>query len=139
MTRSKSSSRNCIANGSTSDAGGSGSSPANHPELAQHPGGSEIWFDATDGVISELTAEPGDDVLRGGAGDDELYSFDGADVLNGAPFSSPLPSDLAIFQGPDFALVRSRKRPVFSGWRSVREKRGPGYPSDPEVSSNRGM
>lgn len=25
------------------------------PDLADHPGGSEIWFDATDGVISEVT------------------------------------------------------------------------------------
>lgn len=33
-------------------AGGSSKSPA---DLSQHPGGSEIWFDATDGVISEVT------------------------------------------------------------------------------------
>lgn len=33
-------------------AGGASKSPA---DLAQHPGGSEIWFDATDGVISEVT------------------------------------------------------------------------------------
>ena len=33
-------------------AGGSSKPPA---DLSQHPGGSEIWFDATDGVISEVT------------------------------------------------------------------------------------
>ena len=29
--------------------------PAERPDPAQHPGGSEIWFDATEGVISEVT------------------------------------------------------------------------------------
>lgn len=33
-------------------AGGASKPPA---ELTDHPGGSEIWFDATDGVISEVT------------------------------------------------------------------------------------
>lgn len=36
-------------------AGGSSKSPADRRNLAAHPGGSEIWFDATDGVVSEVT------------------------------------------------------------------------------------
>ena len=36
-------------------AGGSSVPPGERPSLEKHPGGSEIWFDATDGVISEVT------------------------------------------------------------------------------------
>lgn len=36
-------------------AGGQSQSTAERPGLEQHPGGSEIWFDATEGVISEVT------------------------------------------------------------------------------------
>ena len=43
-------------NATAGGASGSVGRPATtNADLAQHPGGSEIWFDATDGVISEVT------------------------------------------------------------------------------------
>ncbi len=41
--------------GRPATTGTGGLTPPRSPEAEVHPGGSEIWFDATDGVISEVT------------------------------------------------------------------------------------
>lgn len=93
--------------------GGSGSSPANHPELAQHPGGSEIWFDATDGVISEVTISGNTiqaTVQKGGAN----IRIVGADVHR------PQRADAPKTQTPDTAhLINITGNVLGSQWRAV--------------------
>jgi parallel beta-helix repeat protein len=94
-------------------AGGTGSSPANHPELAQHPGGSEIWFDATDGVISEVTISGNTiqaTVQKGGAN----IRIVGADVHR------PQRADAPKTQTPDTAhLINITGNVLGSQWRAV--------------------
>lgn len=46
---------NATAGGASGQPKTGGLTPPRSPEAEKHPGGSEIWFDATDGVISEVT------------------------------------------------------------------------------------
>jgi hypothetical protein len=91
-------------------AGKSSKSPA---DLAEHPGGSEIWFDATDGVISEVTISSNTiqaTVQTGGAN----IRVVGADVQR------PQPADTPKTQKPDTAhLINITGNVLGSQWRAV--------------------
>jgi hypothetical protein len=94
-------------------AGGKGKSPTEQADLAQHPGGSEIWFDATDGVISEVTISGNTiqaTVQNGGAN----IRITGADVQRPQAADSPkeLKADTAH-------LINITGNVLGSQWRAV--------------------
>jgi parallel beta-helix repeat protein len=93
-------------------AGGSSASPSD-AELSQHPGGSEIWFDATDGIVSEVTISGNTiqaTVQNGGAN----IRIVGADVKR------PQPADAPATQQPDTAhLINITGNVLGSQWRAV--------------------
>jgi parallel beta-helix repeat protein len=93
-------------------AGGSGQSK-NPPELAQHPGGSEIWFDASEGVISEVTISGNTIQATVQAG--------GANVrITGAAVERPQRADSPPSQKADTAhLVNITGNVLGSQWRGI--------------------
>jgi polygalacturonase len=91
-------------------AGGTSKPPA---DVAQHPGGSEIWFDATDGVISEVTIS-GNTIQA-------TVQTGGANIrIVGADVERPQPADTPKTQKPDTAhLINITGNVLGSQWRAV--------------------
>jgi hypothetical protein len=93
-------------------AGGPSASPS-EAELAQHPGGSEIWFDATDGIISEVTIS-GNTIQA-------TVQDGGANIrIVGASVRRPQPADSPTTQQTDTAhLINITGNVLGSQWRAV--------------------
>lgn len=98
-------------NNATADA--SSKSPAGRPDLSQHPGGSEIWFDATEGVISEVTIS-GNTIQA-------TVQTGGANIrVVGAEVQRPQPADSPPALKPDTAhLINITGNVLGSQWRAV--------------------
>ncbi|MDA1229869.1 MAG: right-handed parallel beta-helix repeat-containing protein, partial [Planctomycetota bacterium] len=81
--------------------------------LAQHPGGSEIWFDATEGVISEVT-------ISGNTIQATVQSG-GANIrVTGAAVERPQRADALPTETPDTAhLINITGNVLGSQWRAV--------------------
>jgi parallel beta-helix repeat protein len=94
-------------------AGMSRKPPAEQPDLSQHPGGSEIWFDATDGIISEVTL--------GGNTIQSNVQTGGANIrIVGADVTRPQIADGGATQKPDTAhLINITGNVLGSQWRAV--------------------
>lgn len=94
-------------------AGNPSKSPAERPDLSQHPGGSEIWFDATDSVISEVT-------ISGNTIQATVQSG-GANIrIVGADVQRPQPADSPPTLKPDTAhLINITGNVLGSQWRAV--------------------
>ena len=94
-------------------AGGASQPPDKPPDIEKHPGGSEIWFDATDGVISEVTISGNtiqSTVQNGGAN----IRIVGADVQR------PQRADAPKTQKPDTAhLINITGNVLGSQWRAI--------------------
>ena len=82
-------------------------------DLAQHPGGSEIWFDATDGVISEVTIS-GNTIQA-------TVQTGGANIrIVGAEVERPQRADAPTTQKVDTAhLINITGNVLGSQWRAV--------------------
>ncbi|MFM9962634.1 MAG: right-handed parallel beta-helix repeat-containing protein [Planctomycetaceae bacterium] len=91
-------------------AGGGSKPPA---ELTDHPGGSEIWFDATDGVISEVTIS-GNTIQA-------TVQTGGANIrIVGAEVERPQQADVPKTQKVDTAhLINITGNVLGSQWRAV--------------------
>ncbi len=91
-------------------AGGASKQPA---DLTDHPGGSEIWFDATDGVISEVTIS-GNTIQA-------TVQTDGANIrIVGADVERPQRADAPKTQKVDTAhLINITGNVLGSQWRAV--------------------
>lgn len=91
-------------------SGGVSKPPA---DLSQHPGGSEIWFDATDGVISEVTIS-GNTIQA-------TVQTGGANIrIVGADVERPQRADSPKTQKVDTAhLVNITSNVLGSQWRAV--------------------
>jgi len=91
-------------------SGGARKSPS---ELAQHPGGSEIWFDATDGVISEVTISGNTIQATAQTG--------GANIrIVGVEVERPQPADAPTTQKEDTAhLINITGNVLGSQWRAI--------------------
>ncbi len=94
-------------------AGDTSQSPTERPELSQHPGGSEIWFDAADGVMSEVTIS-GNTIQA-------TVQTGGANVrITGAEVRRPQPADSPPALEPDTAhLINITGNVLGSQWRAV--------------------
>ena len=94
-------------------AGSASKPPAERPDLPQHPGGSEIWFDATEGVISEVTIS-GNTIQA-------TVQTGGANIrIVGAPVTRPQPADSPTTLKPDTAhLINITGNVLGSQWRAV--------------------
>lgn len=94
-------------------AGGASVPAAERLDLAKHPGGSEIWFDATDGVISEVTIS-GNTIQA-------TVQTGGANIrIVGAEVERPQPADAPKTQPPDTAhLINITGNVLGSQWRAV--------------------
>lgn len=81
--------------------------------LAAHPGGSEIWFDATDGVVSEVTIS-GNTIQA-------TVQTGGANIrIVGAEVKRPQPADAPKPQTPDTShLINITGNVLGSQWRAV--------------------
>jgi parallel beta-helix repeat protein len=97
-------------------AGGGDPSRSDHASLSQHPGGSEIWFDATDGVISEVTIS-GNTIQA-------TVQTGGANVrITGAVVQRPQLADAPMSQKPDTAhLINITGNVLGSQWRGIELK-----------------
>jgi parallel beta-helix repeat protein len=91
-------------------AGGGSSSPR---ELTQHSGGSEIWFDATQGVISEVTISGNTIQATAQTG--------GANIrIVGVNVERPQPADVSPSQKADTAhLINITGNVLGSQWRAI--------------------
>ncbi|MCE9607050.1 MAG: right-handed parallel beta-helix repeat-containing protein [Planctomycetia bacterium] len=91
-------------------AGGSKTSEA---DLSRHPGGSEIWFDAVDGVISEVTIS-GNTIQA-------TKQTGGANIrIVGTDVQRPQPADSSATRPPDTAhLISITGNVLGSQWRAV--------------------
>lgn len=92
---------------------GSGKQPPTPAALAAHPGGSEIWFDATDGVVSEVTIS-GNTIQA-------TVQPGGANIrINGATVKRPQPADVPQTQAADTChLINITGNVLGSQWRAV--------------------
>lgn len=90
-----------------------GKSSQSRVDLAEHPGGSEIWFDATDGVISEVTIS-GNTIQA-------TVQTGGANIrVVGTDVQRPQPADAPKTQKPDTAhLINITGNVLGSQWRGV--------------------
>ena len=90
-----------------------GSSTNPDADLSQHPGGSEIWFDATDGVISEVTIS-GNTIQA-------TVQKGGANIrVVGAKVERPQQADAPKTQKADTAhLINITGNVLGSQWRAV--------------------
>ena len=90
-----------------------GGSKASDADLTQHPGGSEIWFDARDGVISEVTIS-GNTIQA-------TKQIGGANIrIVGAEVRRPQPADSPATLMPDTAhLINITGNVLGSQWRAV--------------------
>ncbi len=91
-------------------SGGARQTPS---DLTQHPGGSEIWFDAVDGIVSEVT-------ISGNTIQATLQTG-GANIrIVGAQVVRPQPADTPATQKADTAhLINITGNVLGSQWRAV--------------------
>lgn len=90
-----------------------GAATAARPDLDQHPGGSEIWFDAADGVVSEVTIS-GNTIQA-------TVQHGGANIrIVGAAVARPQPADAPAETKADTAhLINITGNVLGSQWRAV--------------------